>query len=196
MGTPLVVAAQHEQLEADQAAQRRGGAVGRVVDLRQLVEHAGEAVAAPVSLLDLAPTFLDLGGVPADERTPLDGESLLSPRDDRVVFSEYHVEKVRAPCFMARKGRHKLVHVHGHDERLFDVEADPGEWDDLLGAPELADIERELREKIHARFDAERLAAQGAASIHRRELIARAMARNGTHWDHQPFVDARRQYVR
>jgi choline-sulfatase len=159
-------------------------------------ERAGETVASPVSLLDLAPTFLDLAGVPPEERTPLDGESLLAARDDRVVFSEYHVEKVRAPCFMARKGRHKLLHVHGHDERLFDVAADPGEWVDLLGTPGLADVERELREAILERFDAERLAAEGAASIHRRELIARAMARNGTSWDHQPFFDARRQYVR
>jgi choline-sulfatase len=158
--------------------------------------RAGETVAAPVSLLDLAPTLLDLAGVTDEERTPLDGESLLAARGDRIVFSEYHVEKVRAPCFMARKGRHKLVHVHGHDERLFDLEADPGEWHDLLGSPELAEVERELRDAVHARFDAARLAAEGAASIHRRELIARAMARNGTHWDHQPFFDARRQYVR
>jgi choline-sulfatase len=86
--------------------------------------------------------------------------------------------------------------VHGHDERLFDVGADPGEWEDLLGTPRLAEIERELRDAIRRRFDAERLAAEGAASIHRRELIARAMTRNRTHWDHQPFFDARRQYVR
>jgi hypothetical protein len=32
--------------------------------------------------------------------------------------------------------------------------------------------------------------------VRRRELIARAMARNDTHWDHQPMFDARRQYVR
>jgi choline-sulfatase len=159
-------------------------------------ERGGEAVASPVSLLDLAPTLLDLGGVPEDDRTPLDGQSLLAASDDRIVFSEYHVEKVRAPCFMARKGRYKLVHVHGHDERLFDVASDPGEWDDLLGRPELAEVERELRDAVHAQFDAERLAEQGAASVRRRELIARAMTRNGTHWDYQPYVDATRQYVR
>jgi choline-sulfatase len=159
-------------------------------------ERAGEVVGDPVSLLDLAPTILDLAGVPGHERLPLDGESLLDPRDDRVVFSEYHVEKVRAPCFMARRGRYKLVHVHGHDERLFDLVNDPGEWDDLLGRPEVAEVERELRWAIHARFDAERLAAEGAESVPRRDLIARAMARNGTRWDYQPFVDATRQYVR
>jgi choline-sulfatase len=156
--------------------------------------RAGETVAAPVSLLDLAPTFLEVAG--AETRLPLDGRSLLDPGEDRIVFSEYHVEKVRAPCFMARKGRHKLVHVHGHDERLFDLDADPGEWDDLLGRPEVAEIEQELRGAIHAQFDVERLAEIGPASVARRELIARAMARNGTHWDYQPFVDATTQYVR
>jgi choline-sulfatase len=88
------------------------------------------------------------------------------------------------------------VHVHGHDERLFDLDADPGEWDDLLGRPEVAEIERELRDAIHAEFEVERLAEIGPASVPRRELVARAMARNGTHWDYQPFVDATTQYVR
>jgi choline-sulfatase len=159
-------------------------------------ERAGETIATPVSLLDLAPTFLDIAGLPESERLRLDGCSLLDPRPDRVVFSEYHVEKVRAPCFMARTGRHKLIHVHGHDERLFDVEADPGEWNDLLGRPELEPVAASLRAAIRDRFDAERLAREGEASIRRRELIARAMARNGTRWDHQPAFDATRQYVR
>jgi choline-sulfatase len=159
-------------------------------------ERAGDTVAAPVSLLDLAPTFLDVAGVPQSDRTPLDGESLFDARDDRIVFSEYHVEKVRAPCFMARKGRHKLVHVHGHEERLFDVAADPGEWHDLLGRPELAPVADELRAALRTRFDIDRLAEEGPASVRRRELIARAMTRNGTRWDFQPFFDATRQYVR
>jgi hypothetical protein len=32
--------------------------------------------------------------------------------------------------------------------------------------------------------------------VARRDLVRRAMERNGTSWDDQPFVDARRQYVR
>jgi choline-sulfatase len=158
--------------------------------------RAGETVASPVSLLDLAPTLLDLAAVPEEERLRLDGVSLLAEDPERIVFSEYHVEKVRAPCFMARKGRHKLVEVVGHDTRLFDLEADPGEWTDLAGRPEVAAIQAELHAAIHARFDAEALAAAGAESVPRRALIARAMQANDTHWDHQPFFDARRQYVR
>jgi hypothetical protein len=31
---------------------------------------------------------------------------------------------------MARRGRWKLIELHGHDRRLFDLDADPGEWTD------------------------------------------------------------------
>jgi choline-sulfatase len=158
--------------------------------------RAGEVVSSPISLLDLAPTLLDLAGVPGSERLPLDGVSLLAEDPERIVFSEYHVEKVRAPCFMARKGRHKLIEVHGHDTRLFDLEADPGERHDLSGNPGVSAVQEELRAAIHARFDAEALAAAGAESVPRRALIARALERNDTHWDHQPFFDATRRYVR
>ncbi len=150
------------------------------------------AVAYPVSLLDLLPTLLDLVCVPAEERLPVAGTSLFA--GERPVFSEYHVEKVRAPSFMVREGRFKYVHTHGHDSRLFDLEADPGEWRDL--ASEVPDTAERLRAAILARFDPDRIAADGEASVRRRELIRRAMERNGTRWDYQPFVDATKQYVR
>src|SRR5215208_5605652 len=35
-----------------------------------------------------------------------------------------------------------------------------------------------------------------ADQLARRDLVHRAMECNGTSWDYQPFVDARRQYVR
>src|SRR4051794_1933180 len=114
---------------------------------------AGTAVDTPVSLLDVAPTLLDLAGV--EERLPMDGRSFAPLLDggseDRTVLSEYHVEKVRAPCFMARRGQWKYVYVHGHDEQLFDLDADPGEWNDLV--TERRDVADELRASILDRFD-------------------------------------------
>lgn len=163
--------------------------------------RAGRTVAQPVSLLDLLPTFLDLAGVPPEDRLPLDGRSLLPAIEgredpDRTVLSEYHVEKVLAPGFMARRGRFKYVHVHEHDRQLFDLEADPGEWTNLAGRPEVREVEEDLRASILARFDPERLLREGLESVRRRELIRRAMARTGTRWDFFPRFDATKQYVR
>ena len=155
---------------------------------------AGTSVIEPVSLLDLVPTLLDLAGV--DRRLPLDGESLLDVRRDRVVLAEYHVEKVRAPCFMARRGRFKYILVHGHGSQLFDLQADPSEWENLAGRPEVGDVEAELHAAILRQFDPDLIAAAGAASVERRELIREAMARNGTRWDYSPVFDATTQYVR
>ena len=162
--------------------------------------HAGERVATPVSLVDVLPTLLDLAGVPPEERTPTDGVSLLetleAPRDDRVVLGEYHLEKVRAPCFMVRRGRYKYVLVHGFDRRLFDLEADPGEWRDLAGLPEHAGLVEELHGLVLASFDPDRLAEEGAASVRRRVVVKEAMARTGTRWDYTPVFDGTRRYVR
>jgi choline-sulfatase len=149
---------------------------------------AGNVVDTPVSLLDLAPTLLDLLGV--DERLPMDGGSLLEPSG--VVCSEYHVEKVRAPCFMVRRGAWKYVYIHGHDQQLFDLASDPGEWTNLAGEHDTA----ELRSLILERFDPDAIARDGDASVRRRELIARAMAMTTTRWDYSPVFDATTQYVR
>jgi choline-sulfatase len=87
-------------------------------------ENAGLVVDRPVSLLALVPTLLAVADVPDGDRLSLDGASLFDA-GDRPVFAEYHVEKVRAPCFMVRSGRRKYIHVHGHDARLFGSDADP-----------------------------------------------------------------------
>ena len=153
---------------------------------------AGSTRADPVSLLDLVPTLLDVAGV--EQRLPLDGVSLLDVQAERVIVSEYHVEKVRAPCFMVRTRRYKYVYVHEHDDQLFDLDADPGEWRNLVR--ELPDVAAELRDVILAQFDPDAIAADGEASVRRRDLIRRANERNGTRWDYQPAFDATKQYVR
>jgi choline-sulfatase len=163
--------------------------------------YAGQHVAAPVSLLDLLPTLLDLVGVGLDERLPMDGHSLVgllegSDTGEHTVVSEYHVEKVNAPCFMVRRGRYKYISIHGHGSQLFDLEADPEEWHNLAGLAAVRDVEKALHALIVAQFDAERIARDGAASVRRREVIKAAMERNGTTWDYAPVVDASRQYVR
>lgn len=151
----------------------------------------------PVSLLDVAPTILDLVG--AQERLPMDGVSVAplmrgEAQPDRAVLSEYHVEKVRAPCFMARRGSWKYVLVHGHDEQLFDLDRDPDERANLV-EQEPATV-AELRAIVLEQFEPDEIARAGAESVRRRELVARATAMTPVRWDYEPRFDATTQYVR
>jgi choline-sulfatase len=169
----------------------------RIPLLVRLPGARARVVHEPVSLLDLAPTLLDLAG--ASERLPMDGASLVpllegEAERGRAVLSEYHVEKVRAPCFMARRGPWKYVLVHGHGEQLFDLESDPGEWRNL--AASRLDVAAELRGLVLEQFDPDAIALDGAESVRRRELVARATALTPTRWDYDPVSDATTQYVR
>lgn len=166
---------------------------------------AGTRNDTPVSLIDVLPTILDLVGVAEDGRAPIDGTSMVpllaGARQERVVFSEYHLEKVFAPCFMVRRDRFKYVYIHGHggqpaDAQLFDLDADPQEWTNLIDSGRHQDVRAELHGLLLERFDPERLAADGARSLVRRSIVKEAMRRNDIHWDFQPSTDATRQYVR
>jgi len=143
------------------------------------------------------PTFLDLAGVEEADRLPYPGrslfETLAGEAEDRVVFSEYHSEGVRAPCFMARRGDHKYVHVHGHDERLFDLSEDPGEWNDR--SAERPDVVEELRSDVLDTFDPDSIKDDVRSSIRRRVMVHDAMEATGTDWAHEPRFDPTRNVL-
>jgi choline-sulfatase len=160
----------------------------RFPDRRQ----AGRTIDAPVSLIDVLPTCLDIAGV--EERLPYDGQSLMglidgSEATERVAFSEIHSEGIHGPCFMIRKGRFKYIHVHARDEQLFDLEADPGEWNNLARDPALREVVEELRGRILRQFDPEAIDREVEASTRRRQLIREAMNRTQTRWDAAPQFD-------
>ncbi len=127
-----------------------------------------------VELVDVFPTLLDMLGL----RMPagVQGTSLLrliqgAPgavgRD--VVFSEY-LENEEA---MVRSSRYKLVIGTGRRarqdgyqtdhplsapyERLYDLQADPGETTDVASRPDLAGVKAELRRRMYVRLTSTRL---------------------------------------
>lgn len=163
---------------------------------------AGRTVDAPVSLLDLAPTFLDWAGVAEEARLEIDGRSLVPLLEgeeedaERVVISEFHTDKVKAPCFMVRKGDYKYVHIHGHRGQLFHMPSDPDEWENLVDDPAYAPVVDELRRLVLAQFDPEWIIQDAAAGIARRELIRAAMRRTETHWDYVPDFEESKRFVR
>jgi choline-sulfatase len=160
--------------------------------------QAGIACQQPVSLIDLAPTIIELAGV--KECLPMDGRSLLpcieGDEMDRVVFSESHTNGVYEPCFMARKGKFKYIHIRNEKGQLFDLEEDPGEWNSLSGDPAYAEIEAELRAHILETFDPDAVEQELQVSLERRALLREANVANDLHWDYFPYFDATKQYCR
>ncbi len=159
--------------------------------------HADTTHPEPVNLVDLLPTLCDLAGVAESDRLPVDGRSLIGLLDgsdsgERVTFSEYHSQGAHAPCFMVRQGRYKYVHIYGHDQQLFDLAIDPGEWQNLIHDPAYSQIAAGLRARLLAQFDPEAIEQAVAASVRRRWLVKAAMDQSGTRWDVEPRFDPTR----
>jgi choline-sulfatase len=150
---------------------------------------AGRQVEECVSLVDATATILELAGVSVPERAAarLDGASLLPGlrgdlpwRDE--VFSEYLAHGNDRPRAMVRRGHWKLCygHVPGGPPQLelYDLAADPGEFDNLAGRPEHAAIEAELLARLLADWDPVAINEAVIQSQRDRFLIAAAAGRD------------------
>jgi choline-sulfatase len=155
---------------------------------------AGTTCPTPVSHLDLLPTLCELAGEEAVLPTLCDGSSLLGLLENgpanRCVFAQAH-EAVGMPGIMARQGPYKYVHIHGDKDQLFDLEADPGEWRNLVDEAAHAGIAAALRGQILQRFDPDEMARENLESLYRRQYLRDVMRTNGTHWDYAPRFDPR-----
>jgi choline-sulfatase len=162
---------------------------------------AGTTCTTSVSLIDLLPTFSELAGV--NNLLPHDGNSLIpllnEPDEDRLIFAQAH-EAVGMPCIMARQGRFKYNYIHGYDPQLFDLDADPGEWENIASDPTYSQTAAGMRRMILDRFKPEQMAEANLASLYRRRLIRDTMTCHGQTWAHFPDFDYRRgamdQYLR
>jgi len=118
-----------------------------------------------VSLIDLMPTFLDLGakGKFNDYIEDLDGHSLLDALDGNTrglsdtVISEFAADGSTGPSRMVKKGDWKYMYLEGVDTLLFNLKSDPNELINLSGLPEHATIEDELRNIALNDWDPEHL---------------------------------------
>src|SRR5919106_4221517 len=124
--------------------------------------RAGRA-AEPVSLLDLAPTLLELAADTGADEIELDGASLGPLLDGRAaagrrdVVSEYLAEGVTSPALMIRRGRHKFVSCGTDPDQLYDLARDPHELDNLAERSEHSDLRGALRDAVAAQWDVQAL---------------------------------------
>ncbi len=133
----------------------------------------GARVDVPVSLVDLYPTFLEIGGIGLPAPLYTHGHSLvplLRGRPEQFqggeVFCEFEGEGWNHPRAFLRAGKYKYVYNHTAESRLYDLHADPHEMSDLSGRAEVAGVEGALRSKLLADWDPE--------AIERRVLLAQA----------------------
>lgn len=161
---------------------------------------AAREVTTPVSLIDLAATLADIAGQAPLRAT--EGRSLLpalkgGALEGVPIISEYHGEGIMRPSFMVRLGDWKYIYCHGSASQLFDLAGDPGEWDNLAGRPDAAEVEAELNAVITGgRFDLDRIGQEVWTRLPMKQAVNAAMALNGTSWDYAVPQDLSGHYVR
>jgi choline-sulfatase len=156
----------------------------------------------PATLLDIAPTLMDLAGIEPESR--FDGATLVPfvsrPEPGRTVVGEYLGEGAVAPIFMIRRDRWKFVWSAADPPQLYDLDADPTELVNLATTgehTEHADTVAAFSAEVRERWDPAAIDRQVRDSQRARADVDRAL-RQGRYraWDFQPAADASEQYMR
>jgi choline-sulfatase len=159
-----------------------------------------------VSLVDLLPTFCELGGNHglAESADRLDGRSLatlldngIDERLDDVVYGENLAEGATAPILMVKRGALKLITSGCDPEQLFDLETDPHELFNRAAEARYQSAASELRALTTDRWDIEALNREVHASQRRRQFLRSVAAMSGTaDWSHVPPDQASQHVLR
>ena len=113
------------------------------------------------------------------------------------AIAEYHGEGVQAPCFMVRQDSWKYIRTMGEPPQLYDLDTDPGEWDNRSGATACAGVESRLATLLDTRFDPAAIDRAVRDSQRRRLYMREAMQQEPrTRWNFSPQFDVHNRYVR
>jgi choline-sulfatase len=137
---------------------------------------AGCRYGGAVSLLDVTRTLIDLAGAP--HPGDLDGDSLLGVLRDPggaawkdEAYGEYYGHSTNRAQRMLRAGRWKLCYYHGEPVELYDLENDPGEFENLAGRPEYVAVQESLTRRVLAGWDPDAVEAEIRRNHRNRQII-------------------------
>lgn len=108
---------------------------------------------APVNLLSLFPTLLDLCQLPPNPVN--DGPSLLPllKEPNTVTWKHNSVTYLSQPGAYAVSGRtHRYIHYQDGSEELYNIQADPYEWNNLATTPDAAEHLAQFRSASPTNF--------------------------------------------
>lgn len=113
----------------------------------------GQSCSQPASLLDIFPTLIELCDLPEIPDQSLDGISLkpwiLNPEEGR-IRSAITVHELKH--FSVRDQRYRYIRYHDGSEELYDLFADPNEWDNQIGNPKLSAVLKRLSSEAPLQF--------------------------------------------
>jgi choline-sulfatase len=143
------------------------------------------------------------GGKKYEFSDRIDGKSLLkmmkgekdnSPNE---VMLEFTGEGVYAPALIFIKDGIKYIHCRTDPPMMFDLNIDPDEKNNIAENLEYSSLALEMKLEIEKRWQYKDLEKEILKSQKRRLFVQNTLTKGKwTGWDHQPFVDATRSYVR
>ena len=109
--------------------------------------NARKPVRAPVSLLDVYPTVIDLLGL--EQRADLDGKSMVKlMTGDTKSWRRGAISTVGRGTHTVRMWSWRYIRYFDGTEELYDLKADPNEWTNLIDDPARAKVVNRLRKQI------------------------------------------------
>jgi choline-sulfatase len=134
--------------------------------------EAGRTIDTPVAHVDIAATFFEYAGL--DQPKTMRGHSLLPMLRGEGdgdhpgwTYTEAHSEGLSTGGFLIRKGPWKYVHFTYHDDLLFNLDEDPGEFSNRIGDTDVQDVVDELRSILNNEVDTERVTQEAFAAQNR-----------------------------
>lgn len=160
-------------------------------------------ITAPVSLVDLLPTLVEIGGGSKDSVvTPHEGHSLMGLLDrdepERETMAEHIDGGTKAPRVMYRKGSQKIVVSEAYPTQLYDLGSDPGETRNLAEDPKWQTTLAALNDKVASIWDLAQLRHEVMRSQQVRKFVNRAMQKGRQRsWEHYPNpIEEHTRFVR